>query len=79
MYGYKHEDVAWQRLKDLQREMENSRLMAEGVEQGLASIRLLVQRAWLLAGLAARRPLRANPPNYIETEGKEGRVGTEVA
>ncbi len=29
MYPYLNEDAAWQRLKDLQREMENSRLMAE--------------------------------------------------
>jgi hypothetical protein len=79
MYDYRYEDVAWQRLKDLQREMENRRLMAEGIKQSLASVRLLAQRAWLLAGLATRRPPRANPPEYIEAEGKEGCVWTEVA
>jgi hypothetical protein len=30
MYGPMNEDLAWQRMKDLQREMENSRLMAAG-------------------------------------------------
>ena len=79
MHYYKDEDMAWQRLKDLQREMENSRLMAEGIRGSLDSVRLLAQRVWLLAGLATRRAPRANPPEYIETEAKEGRVGAEVA
>ena len=30
MNPYVNEDVAWQRIQDLQREMENSRLMAAG-------------------------------------------------
>jgi len=30
MYPYNHEDVAWQRLLDMQREMENSRWWAAG-------------------------------------------------
>jgi hypothetical protein len=30
MYPYMNEDVAWQRLQDLQREMENSRRLATG-------------------------------------------------
>jgi hypothetical protein len=29
MYPYMNEDAAWQRLQDMQREMENSRLFAE--------------------------------------------------
>lgn len=61
MYEYKHEDVAWQRLKDLQREMENSRRMADGIERSLGTLRLLAQRAWLLAGLATLRPPRRRP------------------
>jgi len=79
MYQYKHEEVAWERVKDLQREIENSRLMSVGLGRSLVALGLLAQRAWLLAGLATRRPPRANPPKYIETEGKEGRVWTEVA
>ena len=39
MYGRLHEDVAWTRLQDLQREMENRRLMAAPGEP--ASIRLM--------------------------------------
>lgn len=31
MYPYMNEDAAFERLKDLQREMENSRLMAGSV------------------------------------------------
>ncbi len=30
MYPFMNEDAAWQRLQDTQREIENSRLMAEG-------------------------------------------------
>jgi hypothetical protein len=30
MYDRMNEDVAWQRMKDMQREMENSRLIAAG-------------------------------------------------
>ncbi|HEX7263804.1 MAG TPA: hypothetical protein VF383_06470 [Candidatus Dormibacteraeota bacterium] len=58
MYGYDHEDAAWQRLQDLQREMENSRLMAAKPEQVVGTLRKLGARAWLLAGLAAARPPR---------------------
>ena len=61
MYGYKHEDVAWQRLKDLQREMENSRRMAHGIDQGLTALGLWAQRAWVVAGLAMSRPPRRRP------------------
>ena len=79
MYQYRHEEVAWERVKDLQREIENSRQMAAGMQRSLSALWLLAQRAWLLAGLATRKPPRANPPKYMETEGKEGRVWTEVA
>jgi hypothetical protein len=61
MYQHYHEEVAWQRLQDLQREMENSRRMAAGLQRLLVAIWLLAQRAWLLAGLATRRPPRRRP------------------
>lgn len=56
MNPYMNEDVMWQRLKDLQREAENRQLYGG---QGLREVlRLLAARAWLLAGLAMRRPPR---------------------
>jgi len=64
MYPYMNEDVAFERLKDLQREMENSRLIA-GSAPGLGGlgslIRGLAERAWWLGGLAMRRPPRPRP------------------
>ncbi len=61
MYPYMNEDVAFERLKDLQREMENSRLTANGLA-GLGSlVRNLSARAWWLAGLAMLRPPRRRP------------------
>jgi hypothetical protein len=61
MYPYLNENVAFERLKDLQREMENSRLMA-GSLIGLGSFaRILAARAWWLAGLAMGRPPRRRP------------------
>ena len=62
MNSYVDEDVMWQRLKDLQREAENRRLIRD--EKGLGAtrtrdmVRHLAARAWLLAGLAMRRPPR---------------------
>ena len=59
MYPFMNEDAAWQRLQDTQREMENSRLMAEGQPDAtLQLLRRLAVRAWHLAGLAAPAPLR---------------------
>ncbi len=62
MNPYVNEDVMWQRLKDVQMEAENRRLY--GQVPGLADlVRLLAQRAWLLAGLAMRRPPR---PTWVD-------------
>jgi hypothetical protein len=59
MNPYTDEDLMWQRLKDLQREAENRRLIrAENGTTGRELVKLLVARAWLLAGLAMRRPPR---------------------
>ena len=63
MYPYTNEDAAWQRLQDLQREMENSRLMAATQPQAtLETLGRLAARVWLVAGLAARRPPRKRVP-----------------
>jgi hypothetical protein len=62
MYPYLNEDAAWQRLQDMQREMENRRLMAAGRPHvTLETLKQLAARAWLLAGLAAMRPPRRRP------------------
>lgn len=59
MNPYANEDVMWQRLKDMQREAENSRLFAEHT---LPRVAHLLKRAWIIAGLAMRRaPRRAAP------------------
>lgn len=64
MNPYVNEDVMWQRLKDLQMEAENRRLAGQAGPGVLEVVRLLVSRAWLLAGLAMRRPPR---PTWVET------------
>ena len=64
MNPYVNEDVAWQRIQDLQREMENSRLLAAGnpPAEVVAVVGLvrwlvrLVRSAWNLpAGLLYRQ------------------------
>jgi hypothetical protein len=61
MNHYLNEDAAFERLKDLQREMENSRLMAGSVLDLGSRLRNLAARAWWLGGLAMRRPPRRRP------------------
>jgi hypothetical protein len=62
MYPHMNEDSAWQRLQDIQREIENRRLMAAGRRHLTVDLlRQLARRAWLLAGLAAMRPPRRRP------------------
>ncbi len=62
MYPYMNEDVAFERLKDLQREMENSYLIEEMGARALGRLaKLLGERVWWLAGLAMRRPPRRRP------------------
>jgi hypothetical protein len=53
-----NEEMAWRRLQDMQREMENQRLVDAGGPPARAWLSLLAERAWLLAGLAAQRPPR---------------------
>jgi hypothetical protein len=69
MYPHMNEDVAFERLKDLQREMENSRMAADSVAGLGALIRNLSARAWWLAGLAMRRaPRRRRNLGQIDHE-----------
>jgi hypothetical protein len=58
MYSNGHEDAAWDRLIDMQREMENSRLWADRSGNLLTALARLTGRAWTLAGLAMRRAPR---------------------
>ena len=58
MYPYRNEDAAWDRLIDMQREMENSRLWAGRSADLLATLARLAERAWILGGLAMRRAPR---------------------
>jgi hypothetical protein len=56
-----NEDVAWQRLQDIQREMENRRLLAAGQPNStFETIKQLAARVWLLAALAVRTGPRRN-------------------
>jgi hypothetical protein len=52
MYPYMNEDAAWQRLKDVQREMENSRRWAAGERPDWfrSAVQLTASLARLLAG-----------------------------
>jgi hypothetical protein len=61
VYPYMNEDVAFERLKDLQREMENSRLTASALAGAGRTVRNLPARAWWIAGLAIRRVPRRRP------------------
>jgi hypothetical protein len=70
MYPYVNEDVAFERLKDLQREMENSRLMAGSLPRLGSVIRNLAARAWWLGGLAMERPPRSRPTEVREPREK---------
>jgi hypothetical protein len=58
---YMNEDVAWQRLKDAQREMENSQRLAAGIASGLRAIVWLAARRVALVRPAARRSTDGQP------------------
>jgi hypothetical protein len=64
MYPYTNEDVAFERLKDLQREMENSYALAGRLPRLRELVRILGERVWWIAGLAMRRAPRrhSSPP-----------------
>ena len=62
MYSYGNEDAAWDRLIDMQREMENSRLWGDRSGELLTTVARLAERVWILGGLAMRRPPRRRRP-----------------
>jgi hypothetical protein len=69
MNPYAEEDVMWQRLKDMQREAENRRLIrAADAPTARELVRLLAARAWVLAGLAMRRPPRRTWTDKVEND-----------
>jgi hypothetical protein len=61
VYPYMNEDAMFERLEFLQREIESSRLMAQGARRWWRLLGNLGARAWLLGGLAMRRPPRRRP------------------
>ena len=66
MNPYANEDVMWQRLKDMQREVENSRLFVRGTLPALAQTAgLFARRAWWL-GRAIRRAPRRSALRLVE-------------
>ena len=78
MYPYMNEDAAFERLKDLQREMENNRLIA-GSTRGLGSLfRNWAERAWWVAGLAMRRPPRRRPSQTHSGRGETARFSPDA-
>jgi hypothetical protein len=77
MYPYMNEDVAFERLKDLQREMENSRMNANALAGLGGRVRNLAARAWWLAGLAMRRAPRRRPG--LEPVDYEDTAASDVA
>lgn len=67
MNPYMNEDVMWQRLKDIQREVENRRLVGpRSLPSAWDLTKLLGKRVWLIAGLAMRRPPRRAPVQIVE-------------
>lgn len=61
MNEHYNEEMAWRRLQDLHREIENQRLLTAGGPPLRGWLSGLAERAWLVAGLAARRPPRRRP------------------
>ncbi len=58
MNGYYNEEMAWRQLQDLQREMENQRLVDGGGPALRWWLPKLATRMWVVAGLAGRRAAR---------------------
>ena len=61
MYPYMNEDAMFERLETLNREIESSRLVAQGLPRWGKLLRHLGARAWWLGGLAMRRAPRRRP------------------
>ena len=75
MNQYVNEEVMWQRVKDMQMEAENRRRFGpHAVPNALGWIKFLGARAWLLAGLAMRRPPRHRWTNAADARDAGSRV-----
>ena len=61
MNGYFNDEMAWRRLQDLQREMENARMVDGGAPALRWWLPKLAARMWVVAGLANRRAPRWSP------------------
>ena len=61
MNGYFNDEMAWRRLQDLQREMENARMVDGGGPALRWWVPKLAARIWVVAGLATRRAPRWSP------------------
>jgi len=65
MYPDLNEDAVFERLESLHRELDSSRLMAQGLWGWARLLGNLGARAWLLGGLAMRRaPRRRRVPTH---------------
>jgi hypothetical protein len=73
MNGYYNEEMAWGQLQDLQREMENHRLVAGGGPALRWWLPKLATRIWIVAGLAGRRAPRFSP-KLVERVDDTGRA-----
>lgn len=69
---YYNEEMAWRHLQDLQREMENHRLVDAGGPALRWWLPKLARRIWIVAGLASRRAPRWNPA-LVEPVAGDGR------
>ena len=61
MNEYYNEEMAWRQLQDLQRELENHRLVDGGGQPLGWWLPKLARRLWIVAGLASRRAPRWSP------------------
>ena len=61
MHPNLNEDAMFERLEFLRREVESSRLTAQGLRGWGKLLRNVGARAWVLSGLAMRRPPRRRP------------------
>lgn len=61
MNGYFNDEMAWRHLQDLQREMENARMVDGGGPALRWWLPKLAARMWVVAGLASRRAPRWSP------------------
>src|SRR5213594_789395 len=68
-----NEEMAWRHLQDMQREMENRRLVDGGGPALRWWLPKLARRVWIVAGLATRRPPRWNPA-LVEPVADSGRA-----